>query len=73
MDELKQEMREDMLRESRMDEAHERQMHSDYEYAIEYVATQFNLDEALNPFIDALRELNEYGHEVSIHELVDEV
>ena len=61
-DELRQEMLEDSYR----DECYEQKMYSDLEYAIE----QLDLMEAMKTVEELVKKLNNYGHEISVSEIV---
>ena len=61
-DELRQEMLEDSYR----DECYEQKMYSDLEYAIE----QLDLFEAMKAVEYLVKKLNDYGHEISVQEIV---
>ena len=71
--ELKEEMRRDMMEEARRDEDYERRMRTDYEFAIEQIEANkdFSLDNAVAIIKAISKELNEYGWITSPQELLD--
>ena len=64
-DEL-EELRRDMLQESREEEEHEIMMHRDVEFCVE----QTNCAEALEELNKRIKLVNSYGHDIDLSELL---
>jgi len=70
---LLDEMRQDMLEESKRDADHERYMRGSWEYALDHIDTETKvpLDEAVEAIRYAVKMLNEYGWVVGVNEVLD--
>ena len=68
---LMEERRQDMLADSKEDMYYEKRMYDDYEHAF----TSLQLDEqtTIAELREAVTTLNRYGHEITVHDLVDEI
>ncbi len=60
-----QEMKQDAYTQARQEEYEERQMRTDFDYAMETVASNFELQDAYDQFEKAAKMLSDYGHEMS--------
>ncbi len=60
-----EELRQDMLDEARQEEYIESRLRTDFDYAIERVNFDFELQDAYEKFKEAADMLREYGHEMS--------
>jgi len=69
---LREEKRQDAYREAKEEQQHENDMY-DYEYAVDFVVEGFNLEAALSVFEEAVKTMNEYGHEMTVSELISEM
>jgi len=71
MIDLKEELREDMLREAKQEEQHEVMMYKDEEYAIEYFEDQ--ILEAQEILTNVSNHLWNYGHQLTPKEILDAI
>jgi hypothetical protein len=62
----KDEIRQEMLEDARIDSLIETRMRYDLDFAVE----QFDLYEAMETVEDLVKKLNSYGHEISVSDLV---
>ena len=69
--ELKDEMRQDMMEEARAEADYENRMATDFEYATEQMDNQYNLYEAVETIQTVIHELNNYGHCITANDLLD--
>jgi hypothetical protein len=60
------ELRQEMLEDARIDSLIETRMRYDLDFAVE----QFDLYEAMKDVEDLVKKLNNYGHEISVSDLV---
>ena len=70
-EELREEMRQEMLEESRAEACYEKQMFENEEYAIEQMC--IDEDSTLLEVREALKKLREYGHDISVLELIEDL
>ena len=68
-----EEMYEDMLREVKEEAYHNRRMAEDFDYAIRWIAYQYELPEASEKLWKAYNELTDIGYNISFKEFLDEV
>jgi hypothetical protein len=62
----KDEIRQEMLEDARIDSLIETRMHYDLDFAVE----QLDLMEAMEAVEELVKKLNNYGHEISVSDLV---
>ena len=69
---MKDEMRQDMLIEAKQDEAHERRLRNDEDYAMEIVEDNFDLEDSINNIKLAIKWLKTLGYDdVEAKDLLD--
>ena len=68
-DEIKEEMRQDMLRDACEDEHYEKKMYSDEQYALD----QLGLADVIESIEDLAKQMTEYGHEVSVKDILENI
>ena len=71
--EMLEEHYEEMRREAKEEEYHNRRMIEDFDYAIRCIAFQYDLPEASERLLKAYDELISIGYDISFTDFLDEV
>ena len=68
-----EELRQDMLAEARQEEIEEHKLRTDFDYAVETIVSNFELQEAYEQFEKAAKVLTDYGWEMSPLDVFNEL